>query len=152
LEEFNKSFNILRHQVGLLYKQHNSEKSEWKKSQMDSDAEREKLKERVESLEVKVKEYDEHWEVLSKGEDDQKQLIAENAKQVALTMAKMTVLDRKCKALQNLENYMRKENRKMKNEMASMECSVTQRVGELQRQKVIMQNTQPAGLAQNLCK
>jgi chromosome segregation ATPase len=119
---------------------------------MDSDAEREKLKERVESLEVKVKEYDEHWEVLSKGEDDQKQLIAENAKQVALTMAKMTVLDRKCKALQNLENYMRKENRKMKNEMASMECSVTQRVGELQRQKVIMQNTQPAGLAQNLCK
>lgn len=136
LEEFNKKFNILRHQVGLLYKQHNSEKSEWKKSQSDFDAEREKLKDQVESLEAKVKEYDEHWDILNKGENEQKQLIAEKAKQMALTMADTTLLGRKCKALQNLESYSRKENAKMKDEMASMECVVTQRIGELQRHKV----------------
>lgn len=137
LEELNKKFNILRHQVGLLYKQYNSEKSEWKKTQADFNAEREELKEQVESLQAKVKEYDEHWDVLSKGEDEQKLLIAEKAKQMALTMADMTVLGRKCKALQSLENYMRKENIKMKDEMASMECTVTERIGELQRHKVM---------------
>lgn len=123
--------------MGLLYKQYNSEKSEWKKSQSDFDAEREKLKEQVESLEAKVKEYDEHWDVLNKGQDKQKELIAEKAKQMALTMANMTVLGRKCKALQNLESYACKENVKMKDEMASMECAVTQRIGELQRHKVM---------------
>jgi len=133
LEEFNKNFNIIRHQMGLLYKQYGSEKSEWKKLQADSSIEIEKLQEHVESLEVKVKEYEEQWEVLSKSEDEQKQLIAESAKRMALTMADMTVLGRKCKALQKSESYMRKENRKMKDEMASMECTVTQRIGELRR-------------------
>lgn len=122
--------------MGLLYKQYGSEKSDWKKSQADIEAEREKLKEHVESMEVKLKEYDEHWEVLSKDEDEQKQLIAENAKRMALTMGNMTVLGRKCKTLQNLESYMRKENRKLKDEMASMECTMIQRIGELQRHKV----------------
>ncbi|PNF43192.1 hypothetical protein B7P43_G15673 [Cryptotermes secundus] len=135
LEEFYKNYNILRHQVGLLYKQYDSEKSAWKKSQADIEAEREKLKEHVESMKVKLKEYDGHWEVLSKGEDEQKQLIAENAKRMALTMANMTVLSRKCKALQNLESCTRKENSKLKDEMASMECAMTQRIGELQRHK-----------------
>lgn len=136
LEEFYKNYNILRHQVGLLYKQYDSEKSDWKKSEADNEAEIEKLKDCVESMEVKLKEYDGHWEVLSKGEDEQKQLIAENAKRMALTMANMTVLGRKCKMLQNLESCMRKENRKLKDEMASMECTMTQRIGELQRHKV----------------
>lgn len=123
--------------MGLLYKQYGSEKSEWKKLQADSSVETEKLKEHVESLEVKVKEYDEHWEVLSKSGDEQKRLIAESAKQMALTVADMTVLGRKCKALQKSESHTRKENRKMKDEMASMECAVTQRIGELQRHKVM---------------
>lgn len=137
MEEFNKKLNILRHQVGLLYKQYNSEKSEWKNSQSDIHTERDKLKEHVESLEAKVKEYDEHWDVLNKGEDEQKLLIAENAKRMALTMANMTVLGRKCKTLQNMESYARKENARMKDEMASMECAVTKRIGELQRHKVM---------------
>ena len=137
LEEFNKNFNIIRHQMGLLYKQFGSEKSEWKKLQADSSTEIEKLKEHVESLEVKVKEYDEHWEVLSKRGDEQKQLIAESAKRMALTMVDMTVLGRKCKALQKSESYLHKENKKMKDEMSSIECTVTQRIGELQRHKVM---------------
>jgi centrosomal protein CEP290 len=137
LEEFNKNFNILRHQMGLLYKQYGSEKSEWRKLQADCSMEIEKLKEHVESLEVKVKEYDEHWEVMSKSGDEHKQLIAESAKRVAITMAKMTVLGRKCKALQESERNIRKENRKMKDEMASVECAVTQRIGDLQRHKVM---------------
>lgn len=137
LEEFNKNFNIIRHQMGVLYKQYGSEKSEWKKLQADSSMELEKLQEHVERLEVIVKEYDEQWEVLSKSGDEQKQLIAERAKRMALTVVNMTVLGRKCKALQKSESYMRKENRKMKDEMASMECTVTQRIGELQRHKVM---------------
>jgi hypothetical protein len=48
----------------------------------------------------------------------------------------MTTLGRKCKTLQNLEGYMRKENRKLKDEMASMDCTITQRIGELRRHKV----------------
>jgi peptidoglycan hydrolase CwlO-like protein len=122
--------------VGLLYKQYNSEKGEWKKCKADVEAEREKLKERVESMEVKLREYDEYWEVLSKGEDEQKRLIAENAKRMAFAVADTTALHRKCKALQDLESYMRKENGKLKDEMASMECTVTQRIGELRRHKV----------------
>jgi peptidoglycan hydrolase CwlO-like protein len=122
--------------VGLLYRQYSSEKGEWKECKADVEAEREKLKERVEGMEVKLKKYDQHWEVLSKGEDEQKQLMAENAKQMAVTMADATALGRKCKALQDMESYMRKENRKLKDEMASMECAVTQRIGDLQRHKV----------------
>ncbi|XP_069705746.1 centrosomal protein of 290 kDa isoform X2 [Periplaneta americana] len=135
VEEFNNNYNILRHQMGLLYKQYNTERNEWKKSQADFETEKEKLKENVESLQAMVKEYEEHWEALSKDEAEQKQLLAESAKRMALNMSNMKVLGRKCKALQNLENYLRKENSKLKDDMGSIECAVTQRIGELQRHK-----------------
>jgi peptidoglycan hydrolase CwlO-like protein len=122
--------------VGLLYKQYGSEKDEWKKARADMEAEKENLKEHVDSMEAKLREYDQHWEVMSKGDDEQKRLIAENARRMAVTMADMTALGRKCRALQNLESYMRRENTKLKDEMASMESAVTKRIGELQRHKV----------------
>ena len=137
LEELNKNFNIMRHQMGLLYKQHSEEKNDWKKSQTEFEQERENLKEKVETLEVKVNEYEQHWNMLGHGEEDQKKLIAESAQRAAVTMASKVVLVRKCKALQNLENQLRKENNKLKDDIASIECTVTQRIGELQRHKVI---------------
>jgi centrosomal protein CEP290 len=145
LEEYNRKYNVLRHQVGLLYKQYSSERGEWKKCKADVEGEREKLEERVESAEVKLREYDEHWEALSKGEDEQKRLMAENAKRTAVAMADAAGLGRKCRALQDLESYMRRENRKLTDEMASMECAVTQRVGELQRHKVWALCCRPGG-------
>ncbi|KAJ9574107.1 hypothetical protein L9F63_008521, partial [Diploptera punctata] len=143
LEELNKNFSIMRHQMGLLYKQHSEEKSDWKKLQTDLEKERENLKEKAETLQVKLNEYEQHWTALGEGEEDQKKLMSESAQQIAVTMANNVVLERKCKALQNLENQLRKENNKLKDDIASIECMVTQRIGELQRHKSMLQESVP---------
>ena len=136
LEELNKNFSIMRHQMGLLYKQHSEEKSEWRKSQTEFDEDRENLKEKVETLQVKLNEYEQHWCQLNKGKEEQNKFLAQSAQRVAVTMTDKVVLERKCKALHNSENLLRKENNKLKDDIASIECTVTQRIGELQRHKV----------------
>ncbi|PSN58155.1 hypothetical protein C0J52_01000 [Blattella germanica] len=143
LEELNTNFNMMRHQMGLLYKQHSDEKAEWKTLQTNFDTEKEKLTTKADTLEAKVKEYEKHLAVLNQGEEEQKRLIAESAQNIALASANKVVLERKCKSLQNLENQLRKENNKLKDDMASIECMVTQRIGELQRHKNMLQDSVP---------
>ncbi|XP_066992287.2 centrosomal protein of 290 kDa isoform X2 [Anabrus simplex] len=135
LEDLNKNFNIVRHQMGLLYKQYGNDKSEWETLQKELTEKREDLEDNVARLESQVKEYRRHFEALGFGSDEQKRFLANSALQLAELKAGEVVSSRKCKALQNVENRVRQHNDKMREEILAMKCAVTKRIGDLQRHK-----------------
>ncbi|CAG2067786.1 unnamed protein product, partial [Timema podura] len=135
LEELNEKFNIVRHQTGLLYRYHGEEKIMWESKQREFETEKNVLKDNVARLEAKVAELDSHWSTVDGDSDTQMKLLEDSARRVSDMSSSLIIERRKCKALQDQENQLCKENGILKQQLVDMEVEVRATIGNLRRQK-----------------
>nr|CAD7456946.1 unnamed protein product [Timema tahoe] len=138
LEELNEKFNIVRHQTGLLYRHHGEEKIMWESKQREFETEKNVLKDNVARLEAKVTELDSHWSKVDSDSDTQMKLLEDSARRVSDMSSSLIIERRKCKALQDQENQLCKENGILKQQLVDMEVEVRATIGNLRRQKEML--------------
>lgn len=75
-------------------------------------------------------------DALEKDTDDTKQLFADYSRKITVLKVNERSITRQYTTLLEMERHLRKENEKMKTEMISMEVTVREKIGSLQRFKV----------------
>nr|DBA31038.1 TPA: hypothetical protein GDO54_006953 [Pyxicephalus adspersus] len=86
---------------------------------------------------VQIKEYTKLLESLKSSPDQIKKLLAENARKMTVLRVNEKSLTRRYTTLLEMEQYLRKENGKLRDEISDMEAAVGERIGYLQRYKEI---------------
>ncbi|XP_077999910.1 centrosomal protein of 290 kDa-like [Glandiceps talaboti] len=139
LEVYKRKFAVMRHQQGLVYSDFMNEKKSW-------EGEVEKLKEETRKLEdqraedsVRVQEYNRLQETLQMSGDEQQKRIADANRKMTVLRVNEKALTRRFTMSQEVENTLRKENNRLRNEIVQMEAAVTERLGYLQRHKEMSQ-------------
>ncbi|XP_072257323.1 centrosomal protein of 290 kDa [Pyxicephalus adspersus] len=137
LEEYKRKTAVMRHQQGLIYKEYQSEKEAWQQEVEKLKEENSKFESQKEQDAVQIKEYTKLLESLKSSPDQIKKLLAENARKMTVLRVNEKSLTRRYTTLLEMEQYLRKENGKLRDEISDMEAAVGERIGYLQRYKEI---------------
>ncbi|XP_077327508.1 centrosomal protein of 290 kDa [Lithobates pipiens] len=137
IEEYKRKNAVMRHQQGLIYKEYQSEKETWQQEIEKIKEENSKLESQKEQDAVQIKEYMKLLDSLKMGPDEIKKLLAENARKTTVLRVNEKSLTRRYTTLLEMEQHLRKENGKLRDEISDMEAAVGERIGYLQRYKEI---------------
>lgn len=98
--------------------------------------ENQKLDEKIEADDIKIKEYERLLDTLAQDEVEVRRRLSELTRKITVLRVNEKVMSRKYTTILEVEQALRKENNSLKNDMVAMETSVTERLGYLQRYKV----------------
>ncbi|KAH9503689.1 hypothetical protein Btru_067161 [Bulinus truncatus] len=134
-ENYKRKYAILRHQQGLLYQEYLKEKTVW---QEDMEKNMKQLKElqgqREEDL-VRIQEFDRLVETLGTDDVEVRRRLSEMTRRITVLRVNEKALTRRHAIMEEIEQQIRREVDRLRNEIGQMETAVSERIGYLQRYK-----------------
>ena len=135
LESYRRKFALVRHQQGLLYSEQAENQRQWEE-------EREKMEAKIKELEgaksednVRLDEFDRLVDTLSRDESEVRRRVAETTRKITVLQVNEKALVRRFQALEDVEQFLRRENNRLKNDIIQMEAVVQERLGYYRRYK-----------------
>lgn len=135
LQTYRRRFAVLRHQQGLLYQEYQQKVDGWLQKEKAWGEDRQKMMDTAQQQEARQQEFNRLLESLEANGDEKQRRIAEATRKVTVLRVNEKALTRRYTACQEVENTLRKEVKKLRNEMVQMESAITERMGYLQRHK-----------------